>query len=109
MSHQPPVHSHMTTLTNQVAVFSRDKRESEVVASGNPRYSDAQREEGKGHDEVIHVALMAGQENHRHSSLHIYIYQYMKRERGKVEQIASVYMFFQRWWFANRSVSVQGL
>ena len=100
MSHQPPAYNHMTTLTNQVAVFSRDKRESEVVAGGNPRYSDAQREEGEGHDEVIHVALMAGQEKHRHSSLCIPIQDERERESTinmdtlNGLQTASVYMCF---------------
>ena len=48
---------------------SRDQRYPQVVSCGYARYVDPHVEEDKGHDDVIHVALVGGQEYNGYSSL----------------------------------------
>ena len=56
-------------VTAPAIYHSRDKGQSKVVSRSNSRYFNPQREEYKGHNEVVHVTLVVREEHHRDAFL----------------------------------------
>ena len=54
----------MSTVTN-----SRDKGQSKIITSCNPRRTDASVQEDEGHQNVVHVTFVAGEKDERDSAL----------------------------------------